>query len=72
MARLPLNNFGVCICNSQVSAELRQTQKVVDAGSIRLVTKVVPGVSGQMVDLNIVADVQQLVQGLLGCIGIHV
>jgi len=68
---LLLDVLWVDVCNSKVSRQLRKTQRVKDAGSIRVVLQVVLGIVRQVVDFDIAAHLQQLVQGLDRLTGFH-
>jgi len=69
---LLLDVLWVGVRDSKVCTQLRKTQRVEDAGSIGVVLQVVLCIVGQVVDFDIAAHLQQLVQGLVRLTGFHV
>jgi len=68
---LPLDILWVGICDSKVRAQPGKTQGIEGAGSIRVVFQVVFCIVGKMVDFDVAAHLQQLVQVLVRLTGVH-
>ena len=69
---LPLDILRVGVSDDQVCAQSGKTQRVEGPGSIRVVPQVVPCIIRKMVDLDVVAHLQQLVQARGRLTRIHV
>ncbi len=72
MENLLLDILWVGIRDGKVRAPPRKTQGIEGAGSIGVVFQVVLCIVGQMVDFDVAAHLQQLVQGLVRLTGLHV
>ena len=72
MGNLPLDILWVGISDSQVCTQSGQAQGIESAGSILVVPQIVLGIAGEMVNLDIIAHLQQLIQARGWLTGIHV
>jgi len=69
---IPLDILWVGVSDSKVCAQPGKTQGIESSGSILVMPHVVLGIVGKMVDLDVAAHLQQLVQALGGLAGVHV
>ena len=69
---LPLDILWVGVSHGQVCAQSGKTQGIEGPGSIWVVSQVVLCIIRKMVDLDVVAHPQQLVQARVRLTGIHV
>jgi hypothetical protein len=69
---IPLYVLWVRICNSKVSTQVGQAQRVVGSTSIGVVLHIELCMVRQMIDFHIVAHAQQLTQGVFWLAGLHV
>jgi hypothetical protein len=72
LENLLLDILWVGIRDGKVRAQPGKTQGVEGAGSIRVVFQVVLCIVRQMVDFDVAAHLQQVVQGLFRLTGLHV
>ena len=72
MENLPLDVLWVGIRDSKVRTQPGKTQGIESAGSILVMLQVELSIVGKMVDFNVAAHLQQLVQGLVRLTGVHV
>ena len=68
----PLDILWVGVSNDQVCAQSGKTQRIEGAGSIWVMPQIVLGIIREMVDLDVVAHPQQLVQARGRLTRIHV
>ena len=72
IGNLPLDILWVGISDSQVCTQSGQAQGVESAGSILVVPQIVLGITGEMVNLDVITHLQQLVQARGWLTRIHV
>ena len=71
LKNLLLDILWVSICDGKVCGQPGKTQGVEGTGSICFVLQVVLCIIGKMVDFDVAAHLQQLVQGLVRLTGVH-
>ena len=69
---IPLDILGVGVSNGQVCAQSGQAQGIESAGSILVVPQIVLSIAREMVNLDVIAHLQQFVQARGWLTGVHV
>ncbi len=72
MENIPLDILWVGVCDSKVRAQPGKTQGIESARSVWVMFQVVLCIVGKMVDFDVAAHLQQLVQALVRLTGVHV